>query len=708
MAPFFAFPAVAWLLPAIALPVVFHLFYRLRRQVQPFPSLLFFKRIDPRLSSKRKIHEWLILLLRCLFIALLLLALLRPLLNFGPTGSVARLVLIDNSASMAAPADDGGTKLALAAHAAAKLLAATRAGDSTAVQLLIPDASAAVPSAFEADPVAVRDSLEKLTPTEGAAAVVKALRRALVTLDGARQPTRELHIFSDLHRLDWNEGTLEAQSVHQQARIIVHSIATPAPPGGWIALDATQGPVRGLPAGRVAVARVTLHNCGTTAGAVRLNTTDDSGRSTSRDVPVATDSPVVVPLTFMFTGTGFHWARVWIEGDAAPATDRAHLGFWCTDTQKVLFVGNSGAFAALPFAAAPGGTEGLSGIEAVETSASGLAAALAGAPLAVALTWDSWPQDEPTSQALENYVRRGGTLWIVPSANGTARPATGPTGATPTWLGASVGNPHDTPQGEDLFVVQAGDPFWRDLRDTDGKPKLGKLRLFRCLPLQTGAAWQPLLASVDGGAVLARRTLGAGRVFASGVAFAPKWSSLPFKPGFVVMIQSSLLGERPVTAPVRSLPAGEELRFTSASQPIQVRSLAGSALTWDGEPKNFPGLPHTGVFEVVQNNETTWVAVQTVAEKAEQRFLASGPVPLLKTVPHQVVALASDADVLKTLPGAGDGSSLYGPLLAVALLVLLAETWLANERGSTFAQKLFAALTPAALRGKPVTGTVKR
>ena len=706
MAPFFAFPAVAWLLPAIALPVVFHLFYRLRRQVQPFPSLLFFKRIDPRLSAKRKIHEWLILLLRCLFIALLLLALMRPLFNVGPTGNVARLVLIDNSASMAAPAKDGISKLTLATRATDKLVAAAKAGDSTAVQLMIPDASAAVPSTYDSDPVALRDTLEKLTPTEGAAAVVKALRRALVTLDGARQPTRELHVFTDLHRLDWNDGTLEAQAVRQQVRIIVHHIESPAPAGGWIALDATQGPVRGLPSGRVSVARVTLRNCGTAAGAVRLNTTDDSGRSTSRDVPVATGAPVVVPLTFTFTGTGFHWARVWIEGDAAPATDRAHLGFWCTDTQKVLFVGNTSGFAALPFAAAPGGTEGLSGIEAVETTAAGLPTALAGMPLAVALTWDNWPQDETTGQALENYVRRGGTLWMVPSANGT--PGSTSAAALPTWLGASAGSVHDTPQGEDLFVLQASDPFWRDLRDTDGKPKLGKLRLFRCLPLQTGAAWQPLLASADGGAVLARRTMGLGRMFASGVAFAPKWSSLPFKPGFVVMIQSSLLGERPMTAPVRSLPAGEELRFTSAAQPAQVRSLAGSALTWEGAPKDFPGLPRAGVFEVVQNNDTTWVAVQAVAEKAEQRFLPTGSVPLLKNVQHQVVALASAEDVLKTLPGAGDGSSLYGPLLAVALLILLAETWLANERGSTFAQKLFAALTPAALRGKPVTGTVKR
>src|ERR1700677_1461397 len=98
-------PAAAWLLPAVALPILFHLFFRLRRQVREFPSLMFFLRIDPRLSAKRKIHEWLILLLRCLFLLLLILALLRPILGTRSLGeNIASRILIDNAGSMAASA----------------------------------------------------------------------------------------------------------------------------------------------------------------------------------------------------------------------------------------------------------------------------------------------------------------------------------------------------------------------------------------------------------------------------------------------------------------------------------------------------------------------------------------------------------------------------------------------------------------------------
>src|SRR5208337_4757125 len=66
------------LLPLAALPVAFHFFFRLKRQARPFPTLMFFHRLDPKLNARRRLREWLILLLRCLLILFLLLALARP------------------------------------------------------------------------------------------------------------------------------------------------------------------------------------------------------------------------------------------------------------------------------------------------------------------------------------------------------------------------------------------------------------------------------------------------------------------------------------------------------------------------------------------------------------------------------------------------------------------------------------------------------
>ena len=52
------------LLPLAAAPVVFHLFFKVRKKPLPFSSLMFFLRIEPNLQAKRKLREILLLALR--------------------------------------------------------------------------------------------------------------------------------------------------------------------------------------------------------------------------------------------------------------------------------------------------------------------------------------------------------------------------------------------------------------------------------------------------------------------------------------------------------------------------------------------------------------------------------------------------------------------------------------------------------------------
>ena len=89
-------------LPLAALPLLFHLFFRVRRRRRTFPSLLFFLAADPRVHYRRKVREWLLLLLRTLALLLLILGLARPV--FRGSGGVPRKLaaVVDNSASMRA------------------------------------------------------------------------------------------------------------------------------------------------------------------------------------------------------------------------------------------------------------------------------------------------------------------------------------------------------------------------------------------------------------------------------------------------------------------------------------------------------------------------------------------------------------------------------------------------------------------------------
>jgi hypothetical protein len=194
-----------------------------------------------------------------------------------------------------------------------------------------------------------------------------------------------------------------------------------------------------------------------------------------------------------------------------------------------------------------------------------------------------------------------------------------------------------------------------------------------------------------------------GRIFVSGLAFTPKWSSLPLKGGFVVLMQNAIFGDQSEHIPVQSIHAGEELRFDFPDGQIALKSLAGGALDWHGEVRDFEGLPRAGVYEISQRDHVDWVAASGNVDEADPHFLPRGPVPLLRNLPHEVAALVNEDDITQTMLSQSSGTSLYRWLLLVALLVLLGETWLANERSSDLGKKLFSSLMPVSSKKKAVS-----
>ena len=696
----FAHPGLIWFLPTILLPVVFHLFFRLKRQVHVFPSLMFFTRLDPRLSAKRKIHEWLILFLRCLLIALILLALLRPTFGVGGGGGghVARMVLIDNSGSMAGPGANDSSKFALAIRATQQLIKLSRPGDALSVRLMLPDATVSVPKEFNPDLNALRDSLDKLKPTEGSASVGKAIRQALVALSGERQSLRELHIITDLQRKNWGVGELEGEASFLPIQIVVHRLESKTPPGGWVALSLDQVPTSALPLGRLTPVRFTLFNYGSSNGAIRFNTADDEGKNSSRELIVAPGQGVPVVATFSFTNLGFHWARAWLEGDAATGASQAALGFWTKEAQKALVLGDARRYGALALAISPGGNSDLSGIKVEAVSPDQLAFKVADHPVCVLSAYSDWKAGNSTARALEEYVRSGGTAFIVP----TEAESSGSLGAFASPLDLTVEGLNKLMTPDSMLILQSGDNLWRDLRDGEGKPMLGLLKVFQYRNLHTNPEWQPLLTSGNGATLLARRTLGKGTILASGVAFLPGWSSLPLKPGFVVLIQNSLFGLKAETLPVRNLAAGEEIQLTNPSTSVSLHSVAGNPLSWEGAPRELESLAWSGVYTLHQGEQDSWAAVSAVAEEAKPDFLPRAKIPLLVHLPHHVFTLANEQDVTQVVPGLrGSGSAFYGWFLALALVVLLLETWLSNQRRGAANKKLLEALQPWVSKPKP-------
>ncbi len=102
----FLTPWFLWGALAVAGPVLFHLIRRAARERMPFSSLMFLAPTPPRTVRRRKLEHLLLLLLRCLCLALLACGFARPFfakdntLPAAPAAGRQLVLLLDTSASM--------------------------------------------------------------------------------------------------------------------------------------------------------------------------------------------------------------------------------------------------------------------------------------------------------------------------------------------------------------------------------------------------------------------------------------------------------------------------------------------------------------------------------------------------------------------------------------------------------------------------------
>ena len=74
----FVAPLVLVGLGALVLPVLIHLIQRERKRVVEFPSLMFLRKIPYQSVRRRRIRDWLLLVMRLAALALIVLAFARP------------------------------------------------------------------------------------------------------------------------------------------------------------------------------------------------------------------------------------------------------------------------------------------------------------------------------------------------------------------------------------------------------------------------------------------------------------------------------------------------------------------------------------------------------------------------------------------------------------------------------------------------------
>lgn len=564
-------------LGAAVIPLVLHLLSRSRQVSVKWGAMMFLVQGEPRRAKLRKLREWSVLGLRCLAIALLALALARPVAGVGAGsltlgdvmsmgkaaggGRAVVAVVVDVSGSTSAPATPGTTRLDAVKEAASRVLASLSEEDQAA--LLTSDGRES--GGFTSDRVALSSRLAALRSGAGALDVPAALEGAAKLLGsrpGYPVERRIIALVTDRQMSSYGgvteafakrfEGVREGAGV---ARVVVIPAGDTDRDNAWVkSVEITSGSVL---RGRAAEVRVTVRNDGSTPR------TGFPVRLLAPGVPVlrgtvdlAPDSDAVWKTQVTFPTAGRSVLTAECAGAGPEFDDRLDTVVEVSEGVKVLVVMGSGGvaeidqvpagLAVVPFSGGQGAGSGGTGNSAEVT--------LAVPGKMPVYTMDRFdvvviPQltrlDESEATALVQFVYGGGGLLV-----GTGPLTDGETlRRVEALLPAQVGSPTDPQRPPSRATVGEVSPVTGFALAADNVLPGALFQRRRSLTPLSRAGVKVLLNAVEetvgpGGqersALLVEGSYGQGRVMVMGVPLEETWSDLPRSPGFVPFMQSAV------------------------------------------------------------------------------------------------------------------------------------------------------------------------
>jgi len=717
------FPAVSflYLLPLAGLPILFHFLLRQKSRKLVFSTLMFFDRTHPRLNSRRKLRQWLILLMRVLFIVFVLLALSRPVIRTGAGGGrVPVVIVMDNSGSMSGMFNKEQTKLQCGLEAARKIIFSLKDKTEAAVVLTVDDPAAKTTNSLTRDKKTLLKVLERIRPTHATGQADEALRQAFSLLGSG--PTRRgiVQVFSDLQYDEWGKGVKRpAAGTAAGISVFLHKIESPRRDEANVAITAVRMPrEKFLPRHPYNIG-VVLQNTSEQQAEIRViclghlgGFAGNQGYNSTKKVMLSRQMSKTVSLVVKPEEPGFQGVQVRIEGDGFSADNEVGIGIICREKATVLFQGSKRAFGVLPVALSPTGRGELTGIITEFCKPDQLKKEAAGKkPILIVTTWNELSQSVVSKGAnnktewLREYVEKGGNLLIVPARGPQQFP-----GKLPDWLGAGLRQRVIERQGRKLIVLDKRADFWRQIRSKTGTIPLDSVHVFAYYPLELDSGYIPLLGVDFTRVVLARKKLGGGNIYISGTVFDPQWNTLPAAPLCVVLTQRMALeagtgiktgtetktktGTGPdgkIASPsneqLLTLMAGERAENIyrtrqSTESPytgeVEIISLTGDSLSWKGKVENIPPFVRAGVYLIKAADRQWYVSVRASEKEGREYYIEGAKVPALSGVTHTILPYNASENYDQKNQGQFAALELFLSLLLLGTLVLLAEGLLAN------------------------------
>lgn len=338
----FLHPALMWLLPLAAIPVVLHLLALRRLKTVELSTYRFL--FDTYIEQRRRIKllEALLAILRTLFILLLVLVTARPLLQkwhnfFGIGQSQEVVLLVDCSASMAART--AGLSALDRAKTTAKALVEQLPREDRVTLVRVTTKGEPVFSRFRADADSIRAKIDELEVTPAAANLFNGLTDAL----GSSQTEAahaSVYLLTDCQAAGWRElrdQPLEKLLPEGTKLTVVHTGSSEPMPNHAVLGNAPrrQQAIRGLP---VLLQAKVANFSKTESAELPLSLIVDEKEVARAVVAVRPGQSVVRDMVYTPTEAGPHRARFEIPADRFPDDDTFLFNLQVSPQVKILLV----------------------------------------------------------------------------------------------------------------------------------------------------------------------------------------------------------------------------------------------------------------------------------------------------------------------------------------------------------------------------------
>lgn len=203
-----------------SIPIIIHILNRRRYRTVEWAAMDFLLRAMRKNRRRIRFEQWLLLAVRCLVLALLGLALARPLgcedsalANLAGKRARLHVIVIDNSYSMNYEADrpDAKTHLDQAKLMAKRLIDRLTAGGESVAVIAASRPASAVIAAPAFDLNAAKLAIDRIEPTNSGTDILGALQKALeIGRQSTNVPDKRLYLFTDATRSAWETPHKEA------------------------------------------------------------------------------------------------------------------------------------------------------------------------------------------------------------------------------------------------------------------------------------------------------------------------------------------------------------------------------------------------------------------------------------------------------------------------------------------------------------------